>query len=108
PNHAVNVNWLADQLAIDRKTLYRNVLSLVQLAPAELIRQYRLHKGADLLRAGYTVRATASLVGFTTPSHFTTVFKEYYRQTPTEFIAGQTQTPDFILSLTSTGKMPQM
>ncbi|RRB09841.1 hybrid sensor histidine kinase/response regulator [Larkinella knui] len=85
----ISVDWLADQLTMNRKTLYRKVQSLIQLAPAELIRQYRIRKAADLLRAGHNVAETADLVGFNTPSHFTLVFKEIYQQTPTEFIAGR-------------------
>ncbi|RAJ93071.1 signal transduction histidine kinase [Larkinella arboricola] len=86
---SINVDWLADQLAMNRKTLYRKVQSLIQLAPAELIRQYRIRKGAELLRAGCNVAETADRVGFSTPSHFTMVFKETYQQTPTEFIASR-------------------
>ncbi|WP_227687057.1 hybrid sensor histidine kinase/response regulator [Spirosoma arboris] len=84
---SLNVDWLADQLAMSRKTLYRKIHSLVQLAPNELIRQYRLRKAADLLRTGHNVTETTYLVGFKTPSHFTIVFKEFYQKTPTEFIA---------------------
>ena len=84
---AINVDWLADQLAMSRKTLYRKVNSLIQLSPNDLIRQYRLRKAADLLRSGHQVAETADLVGFKTPSHFTVAFKEFYQQTPTEFIA---------------------
>jgi AraC-like DNA-binding protein len=83
------VDWLAGQLAMNRKTLYRKVQSLIQLAPADLIRQYRLRKAAELLRAGHNVAETADLVGFSTPSHFTIVFKEIYQQTPTEFLASR-------------------
>ncbi|GAB3940821.1 hybrid sensor histidine kinase/response regulator transcription factor [Spirosoma harenae] len=82
---SLDVDWLADQLAMSRKTLYRKIHSLVQLAPNELIRQYRLRKAADLLRTGHTASQTAYLVGFKTPSYFTIVFKEFYHKTPTEF-----------------------
>ncbi|MFD2571468.1 two-component regulator propeller domain-containing protein [Spirosoma soli] len=84
---SLNVDWLADQLAMSRKTLYRKIHSLIQLSPNELIRQYRLRKAADLLRAGYNVSQTAYLVGFKTPAYFTIVFKEFYQKTPTEYIA---------------------
>ena len=86
---SINVNWLADQLVMNRKTLYRHVRSLLQLSPTDLIRQYRLFKACGLLSEGHTVRETANSVGFNTSSHFTTVFKEFFRQTPTEFIAGR-------------------
>jgi signal transduction histidine kinase/ligand-binding sensor domain-containing protein/CheY-like chemotaxis protein/AraC-like DNA-binding protein len=84
---SIGVDWLADQLAMNRKTLYRKVQSIIQLPPADLIRQYRLRKAIELLRAGHNVSETADLVGFNTPSHFTLVFKEFYQQTPSEFIA---------------------
>lgn len=84
---ALTVDWLADELAMSRKTLYRKVHSLTQLNPHELIRQYRLRKAADLLRAGHTPSQTAYLTGFKNPSYFTTVFKEFYQKTPSEFTA---------------------
>ncbi len=83
----INVDWLADQLSMSRKTLYRKVHSLLQLSPNELIRQYRLRKAADLLRAGHSAAETAYLTGFRTPSYFATVFKEFYQKTPSEYIA---------------------
>ncbi|GAB3775073.1 two-component regulator propeller domain-containing protein [Spirosoma horti] len=84
---AISVDWLADQVAMSRKTLYRKIHSLIQLAPNELIRQYRLRKAADLLRAGHSAAETAYLVGFKTPSHFSILFKDFYHMTPTEFIS---------------------
>ncbi|NID10213.1 hybrid sensor histidine kinase/response regulator transcription factor [Fibrivirga algicola] len=86
---SISVEWLADQLAMGRKTLYRKVNALIQLPPGDLIRQYRLRKAADLLRSGHTVTETADLAGFSTPSHFSFAFKEFYQQTPSEFTGGQ-------------------
>jgi len=86
---SISVDWLADQLAMNRKTLYRKVQSLIQLSPTDLIRQYRLRKAIELLGSGNNVSQTADLVGFNSPSHFTIVFKEFYQQTPTEFIASR-------------------
>jgi AraC-like DNA-binding protein len=88
---SVCVNWLAHQLVMNRKTLYRKVYSLSQLTPTALIRAYRLRKAAELLCTGCTVTRTASSTGFKTLSHFTTVFKEFHQQTPTQFIASRVQ-----------------
>ncbi len=85
-NPALGVDWLAEELSMSRKTLYRKVQSVIQLPPADLIRQYRLRRAAELLRAGHTVTETADLVGFSTPSHFSLVFREFYKQTPSEFV----------------------
>ncbi len=86
---SIGVDWLADQLAMNRKTLYRKVQSLIQLSPADLIRQYRLRKAAELLRSGRNVSETADLTGFSTASHLSALFRESYGQTPTEFMANR-------------------
>ncbi len=82
PDPAISVNWLAIQPGINRKTLYRKWQSLSQLTPTDLIRQYRLQSAAELLRIGYTVTQTARLSGFKSSSHFASVFKAFYQQTP--------------------------
>jgi AraC-like DNA-binding protein len=89
PDSSISVNWLAVQLGINRKTLYRKLERLIRLTPTDLIRQYRLQRAVELLRIGYTVTQTARLVGFKSSSHFASVFKAFYWQTPSEFIAGQ-------------------
>ena len=83
---SLSVEWVADQLAMSRKTLYLKVHTLTHLSPNELIRHYRLRKSIDLLRAGHNTSETAYLVGFESPSYFTKVFREFYRQTPTEYL----------------------
>ncbi|MVM34559.1 response regulator [Spirosoma sp. HMF4905] len=84
----LSVEWLAEELALSRKALYLKIQSLTQLSPIELIRQYRLRKAIDLLRAGHGASETAYLVGFDSPSYFTKVFREFYQQTPSAFIKG--------------------
>lgn len=83
---SLSVEWLADQLAMSRKKLYLKIHSLLQVSPNDLIRQYRLRKAIDLLRAGHNASETAYMVGFESPSYFTRVFKEFYQQTPTDYI----------------------
>ncbi|MBC3788904.1 response regulator [Spirosoma utsteinense] len=82
----LSVEWLADQLAMSRKALYLKVHTLTHLSPVELIRQYRLRKAIDLLRAGHGVSETGYLVGFDSPSYFTRVFRQFYQQTPTDYL----------------------
>jgi signal transduction histidine kinase/AraC-like DNA-binding protein len=85
-NPALNVEWLAGQMAMSRKTLLRKVQALTKLSPNELIRQYRLRKAADLLRAGHSVAETAYAVGFETPAYFGQCFKELFKTTPGKFV----------------------
>ncbi|GAB3796361.1 hypothetical protein GCM10028819_13840 [Spirosoma humi] len=84
----LSVEWLADELAMSRKALYLKVHNLTHLSPVELIRQYRLRKAIDLLRLGHSAAETAYLVGFETPSYFTKVFREFYKQTPSAYVKG--------------------
>ncbi|GAB2590034.1 hybrid sensor histidine kinase/response regulator transcription factor [Spirosoma areae] len=86
---SLSVEWVADQLAMSRKTLYLKVHSLLHLSPNELIRQYRLRKAIDLLRAGHNASETAYLTGFESPSYFTKVFREFYQQTPTDYVSSK-------------------
>ncbi|GAB3915186.1 hypothetical protein GCM10028803_61690 [Larkinella knui] len=83
---ALSVEDMADQLAMNRKTLYRKVHTLTQLSPLDLIRQYRLRKAVDLLKLGNNVSETAYLVGFESPSYFIRVFRDFYQQTPLEYL----------------------
>lgn len=77
---------LASAVSMTRRTLHRKLVALVGLPPQEIIRQYRLRRATDLLRAGRNVSETAYLIGYDSPAHFTTIFKEFYGQTPSEFV----------------------
>lgn len=83
---SLNIEWLADQLAMSRRSLYQKVHNLTHLSPVEVIRQYRLRKAVELLRLGHPASETAYLVGFESPSYFTRVFREFYQQTPMDYI----------------------
>lgn len=83
---SLSVEWLADQLAMSRKTLYQKVHNLTHLSPNDLIRQYRLSKAIELLRQGHNSSETAYMVGFESPSYFARVFREVYQQTPSDYV----------------------
>lgn len=81
----LSVEWLAAQLSMSRKTLLRKLQRLLQLGPRDVIQQYRLRRGAELLRAGYPVAQAAYAVGFNTPAYFGQCFKDLYHVTPRQF-----------------------
>lgn len=83
---SLSVEWLADQLAMSRKTLYLKVNNLTHLSPNDLIRQYRLRKAIELLHQGHNSSETAYMVGFESPSYFARVFREVYQQSPTDYV----------------------
>lgn len=78
---------LADQVAMSIRTLTRKLTMMAGISPARLIRSYRLRRSLDLLRQGHPVSETAYMVGFENPSYFTKAFKDFYRQTPSEYLS---------------------
>lgn len=77
---------LAGEVAMSLRTLTRKLATLAGITPIRFIRNYRLHRATELLRAGHTVAETAYRVGFEHPANFATAFKELFGQTPSEFV----------------------
>lgn len=81
-----NGDALAVELCISRMGLHRKVKALTGQSTGEFIRNIRLKKAAELLRAqGLNVSEVCYDVGFSSPSYFTTCFTEVYKMTPTEY-----------------------
>ncbi|MFC5411935.1 ATP-binding protein [Larkinella bovis] len=83
------VDQLAELSGLSRTNLYRKVKVLTDLPANQFIRNYRLKRATQLLRQGYTVSETATMVGFESHSYFTRCFRELYRMTPSEFVENQ-------------------
>jgi len=86
-----NVTALADQLGLSRRQLTRRSNSVFGMPPSDLILQRRLERASKLLsaRAG-TVSEIAYQVGFKSPSHFGSAFRNVYGHSPTEHIKSGT------------------
>ena len=80
------VDDLLNPLGMSRMVLYRKLTALTGMAPAELVRLYRLKRAAHFLSQGVGVAETAYKVGYQTPSHFAKVFREQYQMTPSQFV----------------------
>lgn len=72
-------------LGMSRTNLFRKVKALTDLSANDLLRNYRLKRAAQLLRAGHSVAQTAYQVGFSSPAYFSKCFRELYQLTPREF-----------------------
>ncbi|RRB02031.1 ATP-binding protein [Larkinella rosea] len=75
------------ELGMSRTNLFRKVKALTDLSANDLLRNYRLKRAAQLLRAGQSVNQAAYQVGFTSPAYFSKCFRELYQLTPREFAA---------------------
>lgn len=83
----LNVDEIGKSLGLSRVQLYRKIKSLTNYAPNELVRIIRL-KAAEqfLINTEKTVSEVAYDTGFTSPSYFTKCFKEYFNESPTEYL----------------------
>ena len=86
-NPDLTTDLLAQEAGLSRAHLYRKLKELTNLSATNFIRNIRLTKAAELLRQKKgTVSEVAYLVGFRTPAHFSTAFKELYGMTPREYM----------------------
>lgn len=66
---------------------YRKIKALTNYSPNELVRIARLKKAASLLASSEkTISEITYEVGFTSPSYFTKCYKEYFGESPTDFL----------------------
>lgn len=84
---SLNVEFLATELAMSRPTLYRYMERLLQEAPANFIKRYRLKKAALLLQQRkFQVSEVAYMTGFSNPKYFSKCFQKEYGSTPTQYV----------------------
>lgn len=83
----LNVDEIGKNLGLSRVQLYRKIKSLTNYAPNELVRIIRLKSAEQMIiNSEKTVSEIAYDTGFSSPSYFTKCFKEYFNESPTEYI----------------------
>ena len=83
----LSVEFLGTELGLGRVQLYRKAKALTGYSPNELLRIARLKKAASLLASTEkTVAEITYEVGFSSPSYFTRCYKEYFGESPTDFL----------------------
>ncbi|ADB37950.1 hybrid sensor histidine kinase/response regulator transcription factor [Spirosoma linguale] len=86
------VDELAKEVGMSRRTLHRKLTALVNMPVAVFIRQYRLKRAVQFMRLGNNVSQAAYMVGYESPAHFSTVFKEFFGRTPTDYLSNPNPT----------------
>ncbi|MEQ9443698.1 MAG: substrate-binding domain-containing protein [Cyclobacteriaceae bacterium] len=83
----LSVNAIARELGLSRVQLYRKVKALLGVGINDHIKIQRLKKAKELLQQpDLTIAEVAYAVGFSSPAYFSTVFKSYYDQSPSDFV----------------------
>ena len=85
-NVELSVDDIAGAMCMSRSTLFRRVKQLYGINPNEYLRQRRLSYAADLLQQNkYTISDICLLVGFNSPSYFSSCFKKQYNVLPKNY-----------------------
>ena len=81
------VEDLGDKIGMSRVQLYRKSKALTGYSPNEQLRIARLKKAASLLASTEkTIAEITYEVGFSSPSYFTKCYKDYFGESPTDFL----------------------
>jgi signal transduction histidine kinase/ligand-binding sensor domain-containing protein/DNA-binding response OmpR family regulator len=86
-NTELNVEMFAREMGMSRMQLHRKLSSLTGNSSSELIRNIRLKKAAELLKAGeLNVSEVTYEIGISSLSNFAKIFKEKYGVSPSEYV----------------------
>jgi DNA-binding response OmpR family regulator len=81
----LNGDFIGKKMAMSRMNLHRKVKALTGIGISDHIRIARLNKAHILLQSkDYTVSEVAYQTGFSSPSHFSTIFKNHFGFAPSE------------------------
>jgi len=81
-----NVESLARDVGMSRAQLHRKMKEITGMSTGKFVRDMRMQQAARLIREGrVNVSQVAYSVGFSDQAHFSTVFKNYFGVTPSEY-----------------------
>ncbi len=82
----ISVSDIASYLNIDRSHFYKIFKLSMMTTPQQYIIEYKLKKSCDLIRkSSYSINEISSLVGFSSQSYFSKLFKKNMNLTPIEY-----------------------
>jgi len=86
----VTNDWVAAELMLSTRTLYRIIQNLTGKTPNHYIRSIRLEKAYELLEIQKysTVKEVVAQIGFKKVDYFSLLFKEKYGFSPVEVLKG--------------------
>ena len=86
-NSDFNISMMVDEVGMSRTQLHRKLKELTGFSAARFVQNIRMQQAMKLLKEKrVNVSQIAYSVGFSSQTHFSTTFKQYYGVSPTEFI----------------------
>jgi DNA-binding response OmpR family regulator len=85
-NPELNIDKLANDMAISRSTLYRKIKNVSELSPNDFIQLIRLKRSAELIKENqYQISEIAYMTGFSSPNYFSKCFFNQFGVNPKDF-----------------------
>ncbi len=85
-NPQLNVDMIASAVAMSRTSLYNKMKSVADVSVRDYILRIRMERARELLTGSeLTIADIAAEVGFSDQRYFSTAFKQYHKQTPSEY-----------------------
>ncbi|WP_221409127.1 hybrid sensor histidine kinase/response regulator transcription factor [Reichenbachiella versicolor] len=85
-NEEMDLNQFTRELHMNRNQFFKKVKAITNTTPKEIVRSYRLKKAAEYLISGeFTVIEVCYKTGFKNRAYFSTLFKEYYGVSPSQY-----------------------
>jgi DNA-binding response OmpR family regulator/ligand-binding sensor domain-containing protein len=75
---------------MSRTSFYHKIKSLIDLTPNEFIRTVRIKRAKAIMvnNPNLNISEVAYMTGFSDPKYFSTLFKKYFEQSPSDYIKG--------------------
>jgi len=86
-HRALNPGELAEELRVSLRTLQRVLTATLDCTPSQLIFAMKMRAARHLLLSGeYRVNEVARRLGYSSPAHFSTRFRSFYRIPPSRLM----------------------
>lgn len=83
----LSVEYISQQISMGKTTFFQKYKKLTGDTINDYITKTRMKKAADLLRHdGLSIKETSYEVGYKSRSHFSSVFKDYFKRSPKDYI----------------------
>ncbi|MDO4163592.1 MAG: response regulator [Bacteroides sp.] len=85
-NCDLDINFICKEIGMSRASLYNKLKALTNMSTNEYVNKFRMEKAIQLIHTtDMPFTEIAEKVGFATPSYFSTAFKQYTGETPTQY-----------------------
>lgn len=86
-NMDFSVDDFCKEMGMSRSNLHLKMKAITGESTIEFIKKIRFNEACNLLKDGrYSIAEISTIVGFNTPSYFTTSFKKYFGILPTDYV----------------------